>query len=96
MVFQAQGESPTSCAGELGRNPAARMLQHIVQKKHSFNHRIGLGSRPRLPRRGRHRLPNTTYGRPPDTGGCFLIDQQQLRFVFVFGGKHLCLASNTD
>eukprot|EP00964_Phaeocystis_antarctica_P041862 scaffold23971_cov45-Phaeocystis_antarctica.AAC.1 len=63
MVFQAQGESPTSCAGELGRNPAAPMLQHIV---------IGLGSRPRLPRRGRHRLPHTTYGRPPDTGGCFL------------------------
>ena len=27
----------------------------------------------RLPRRGRHRLPNTTYGRPPDTGGCFHI-----------------------
>ena len=22
--------------------------------------------------RGRHRLPNATYGRPPDTGGCFL------------------------
>ena len=32
MVFLAQGESPTSCAGELGRNPAAPMLQHIVQK----------------------------------------------------------------
>ena len=28
--------------------------------------------RPTLRRRGRHRLPNTTYGRPPDTGGCFL------------------------
>ena len=32
MVFLAQGESPTSCAGELGRNPAAPMLQHILKK----------------------------------------------------------------
>ena len=33
MVFRAQGESPTSCAGELGRNLAAPpMLQHIVKK----------------------------------------------------------------
>ena len=32
MVFLAQGESPTSCAGELGLNPAAPMLQHILKK----------------------------------------------------------------
>ena len=31
------------------------------------------GSRPRLPRRGRHRLPNTAYRRPPHTRGCFLF-----------------------
>jgi hypothetical protein len=46
------------------------MLQHILNQKNSCNH----GSRPRLPRRGRHRLPNTTStGAPPDTGGCFLL-----------------------
>ena len=61
MVFRAQGESPASCACELGLNPAAPMLQHMLNQKNSCNH----GSRPRLPRRGRHRLPNTTYG----TGG---------------------------
>ena len=27
MVFRAQGESPASCAGERGLNPAAPMLQ---------------------------------------------------------------------
>ena len=45
MVFRAQGESPASCARELGLNPAAPMLQHILNKNNSCNH----GSRPRLP-----------------------------------------------
>ena len=53
------------------RSPAATH----TEEKPAFNHSIGLGSRPRLPRRGRHRLPNTTYGRPPDTGGCFLVQK---------------------
>ena len=49
-------------------NVGPRSLQQTeahTEEKHSFDH----GSRPRLPRRGRHRqlhrLPNTTYG----TGG---------------------------
>jgi hypothetical protein len=51
-------------------NPAAPMLQHMLNQNNSCNH----GSRPRLPRRGRHRLPNTIYRRTPDTGGCFLTN----------------------
>eukprot|EP00964_Phaeocystis_antarctica_P091486 scaffold58684_cov45-Phaeocystis_antarctica.AAC.1 len=51
------------------------MLQHILKKKNLLIS-IALRSRPRLPprlpRRGRHPLPKTTYGRPPVTGGCFL------------------------
>ena len=53
------------------------MLQHIL-KKNILLISIALRSRPRLPprlpRRGRHPRPNTTYGRPPDTGGCFLCN----------------------
>ena len=75
MVFRAQGESPASCARERGLNPAAPMLQHILKKKNLLIS-IALRSRPRLPprlpRRGRHPLPKTSYGRPPVTGGCFL------------------------
>ena len=43
-----------------------------TRKGGTVNHGSRRGSRPRLPRPGRHRLPNTTYRRPPDTGGCFL------------------------
>jgi len=43
MVFRAQGESPASCAREFGLNPAAPMLQHILNNNNSCNH----GSRPR-------------------------------------------------
>ena len=38
MVFRAQGESPASCARELGLNPAAPMLQHILNQNNSCNH----------------------------------------------------------
>ena len=66
MVFLAQGESPTSCAGELGRNPAAPMLQHIVQKNillitgsaseagPGFRAGAGIGSR--IPLTGGHQI----------------------------------------
>ena len=63
-------------ARELGLNPAAPMLvQHILNQNNFLV--ITEKPPPRLPRRGRHRLPNTTYRRPPDTGGCFLLYQQQ-------------------
>ena len=70
MVFRAQGESPTSCAGELGLNPAAPMLQHIVKKNillitaspseagpgFRLGFRAGAGIRFRIPLTGGHHL----------------------------------------
>ena len=45
MVFRAQGESPASCAGERGLNPAAPMLQRetarsAAETKHILKKRI--------------------------------------------------------
>ena len=56
MVFRAQGESPASCAGERGLNPAAPMLQretarsaaetkHILNKEDSGITQAGAGFR---------------------------------------------------
>jgi len=68
MVFRAQGASPASCARELGLNPAAPMLQHILNKKNSCNH----GSRPRLSAPGLASASEYHLQAASDTGGCFL------------------------
>jgi hypothetical protein len=69
MVFRAQGASPASCARELGLNPAAPMLQHILNIWHlKFFSCSHTEAGPGFLRRGWHRLPNTTYRRPPATG----------------------------
>ena len=68
----AQGESPTSCAGELGRNPATDAATH-TEEQPSFNHSIGLGSRPRLPLRGRHRPWMVIAGYQVGCDPCFSV-----------------------
>eukprot|EP00964_Phaeocystis_antarctica_P081543 scaffold51014_cov29-Phaeocystis_antarctica.AAC.1 len=71
-------------------------LPHLVGKlalrsarKRGGKRGIGLGSRPRLPRRGRHRLPNTTKAHPASVKVILVLfsDRENLLLLTLSGHR---------
>ena len=74
-----------------------RALRETIGNGNRLRLRSGSTASLRLRRRGRHRLPNTTYGRPPDTGGCFLQQEVQsdARITLCVGGRGRPVSAET-